>query len=119
MSVNTDHLRVCWPIGQRHGDTDSKSIPFLRDGNPHRLRIELPAFSRGPIRLEPCESRCFIEIYSIILFAGGDGPACGSSILARWSPETRFKGVLPSNEILPLSSDSALRLVSLGDDPEL
>ena len=109
-------LQLFWHQDGGFSEEHSLDELLVPDGQSREYSFRLPANARGPLRLDPGNVSAYGEISSIALYAGNEDDQM--EILANWSAENEFAGLVPASGIAHLKRSRTYRFLCTDEDPQ-
>ena len=104
-----------FPFGATGYSEESSLVRKIKGGMWSTLIVELPEGNgRGPLRVDPADQPCFVELGDILVHSCPEGELLWSS-----SAGSRMGSLVASGTAVLLSGEHGSYLLSFGDDPQL
>ena len=104
-----------FPFGETGYSEESSLVQKIKGGMWSTLIVELPEGNgRGPLRVDPADQPCFVELGDILVHSCPAGELLWSS-----SAASRTGSLVASGTAVLLSGEHGSYLLSFGDDPQL
>ncbi|HEY7914266.1 MAG TPA: glycosyltransferase, partial [Blastocatellia bacterium] len=112
-------LQLFWYQGEGFSEEHSLEEIIVAGQGAREYFFRLPAAARGPLRLDPGNRPAFVEIEYLALYAGEFDSDQLPELIASWSADNGFAGIVPSSSIARLSGEPTYRFICIGEDPQL
>ncbi len=112
-------LQLFWHQDDGFSEEHSLEELLVPDGQSREYSFRIPVNARGPLRIDPGNCPAYGEIASIALYAGDATATDKLDLLASWSVENDFAGLVPASGIARLSRCPTYRFLCLDEDPQL
>lgn len=112
-------LQLFWHQDEGFSEEHSLEELLVPDGQSREYSFRIPGNARGPLRIDPGNRPAYGEITSIALYAGDATAADRLDLLASWSVDNDFAGLVPASGIARLSRGRTYRFLCTDGDPQL
>jgi GT2 family glycosyltransferase/glycosyltransferase involved in cell wall biosynthesis len=112
-------LQLFWSQDKRFSEEYSLEATTPADGGSREHCFRLPPSAQGPLRLDPGERPAYVEIEYLALYAGEPGSDEPPDLIARWSADNNFAGVVAASGVARLSGSATFRCFCFDEDPQL
>jgi GT2 family glycosyltransferase/glycosyltransferase involved in cell wall biosynthesis/predicted nucleic acid-binding Zn-ribbon protein len=112
-------LQLFWPRNGNYSENDSLEERIEMTGQLTRYLLRLPVSAQSPLRLDPGNRPAYVEIARIALYAEDKAAQEGRELLASWSADNQFGGLIPASGIVCLNGGASFRFICLDQDPQL
>ncbi|HKY05000.1 MAG TPA: glycosyltransferase, partial [Blastocatellia bacterium] len=112
-------LQLFWQQGGEFSEQYSLETAIAADGEIGNYLFRLPPNAEGPLRLDPGNRPAYAEIYRLSLYAVDTDSTNRRELVATWSADNNFDGIVPASGIRQLSGQATYRFIAFDEDPQL
>lgn len=112
-------LQLFWHQDGGFSEQYSLETAIEMAGKAGHYSFRLPPGAQGPLRLDPGNRPAYGEVYHLSLYAGETDSTGEGDLIARWSADNNFDGIVPASGITRLSGRTSYRFICFDEDPQL